>query len=125
MSVPVSLDGLREAVARFGSSPYVVTVDEGGAPHVVSVSVGWDGDRLASPVGAGTAANAAVRSRVTLLWPPYEPGGYSLIVDGAAAAAGGRLQITPTKAILHRQAQPGPGLGADASGSECIPLLRT
>ena len=28
-------------------------------------------------------ANAAERSdAVTLLWPPFEPGGYSLIVDG-------------------------------------------
>lgn len=125
MSLPVSLDGLREEVARFGATPYVVTVGEGGAPHVVSVSAGWDGDRLASPVGAGTAANAATRSQVTLLWLPYEPGGYSLIVDGAAEVDGGVLRVAPTKAVLHRQAQAGLEPGAEASGSECISLLRT
>jgi hypothetical protein len=107
MSQPVSLDGLRDEVARFGPAPYVVTVGDDGAPHAVSVSAGWDGDLLTASVGARTAANAAVRPRVSLLWSPYEPGGYSLIVDGAAEVDGEQLRVAPSKAVLHRPAGAG------------------
>jgi hypothetical protein len=124
MSVPVSLDGLRQEVAQFGSAPYVVTVGDDGAPHAVSVSAGWNGDRLASPVGARTAANAAARSHVTLLWPPHEPGGYSLIVDGAAEVDGGQLLVAPARAVLHRPAAPGFEPASPSCGSDCKPILR-
>jgi hypothetical protein len=61
---------------------------------------------------------------VSLLWPPNEPGGYSLIVDGAAAPSDdGRIAVTPTRAVLHR-----PAAGSDASspgcGADCVPILR-
>jgi hypothetical protein len=123
MSLPVSLDGLREEVARFGAAPYVVTVGEDGAPHAVSVSAAWDGDLLTASVGARTAANAAARPRVSLLWPPYEPGGYSLIVDGAAELDGERLRVAPSKAVLHRPARAGFEPASPSCGSDCKPLL--
>ena len=90
----------------------------------VSVSAGWDGDRLASSVGARTAANAAARSQVTLLWPPYEPGGYSLIVDGAAEVEDARLLVAPARAVLHRAAAPGFEPASPSCGSDCKPILR-
>ncbi|CNJ23011.1 Hypothetical protein ERS075342_09653 [Mycobacterium tuberculosis] len=47
-----------------------------------------------------------------MLWPPREPGGYSLIVDGRAQASDAsdaneetaRLEVVPTRALLHREA---------------------
>ena len=42
MSIKVPLDGLREAVARHGHTPYLLTTSEDGRPHAVSVAVRWD-----------------------------------------------------------------------------------
>ena len=46
---------------------------------------------------------------MTLLWPPPQPGGYSLIVDGTAEVTDAddetaRLGVVPTRALLHREA---------------------
>ena len=40
------LEGLREQTSRFGEAAYVITVTADGRPHAVSVTVGWDDDRL-------------------------------------------------------------------------------
>jgi len=118
MSVAVSLDRLREEVARFGASPFLLTVTGDGRPHAVSVAVVWQGDALEAGAGSRTVANVAERPGVTLLWPAVEPGGYSLIVDGVARAAepGDRLSVQPAKAVLHRRRQDGPG-------SDCVGVL--
>ena len=60
----------------------------------------------------GTRENLAHRSDVTLLWPPPEPGGYSLIVDGRAEVSDAdtdsvHCEVVPTRALLHRDAEPG------------------
>jgi hypothetical protein len=124
VSTPVGLDRLREEVARFGLSPYVITVEEDGRPHAVAAGVGWSGDELTAQVGARTAANAADRPLVSLLWPPSEPGGYSLIVDGAAEIDGDRLLFAPSKAVLHRAKVGGPPPELGACGSDCVPVLK-
>ena len=36
----------------------------------------------------GRAATPQVHPEVSLLWPPFEPGGYSLISDGVARDLG-------------------------------------
>ncbi len=107
MSVAVSLEELAEQVASFGSWPYVVTVSSDGRPHAVSVELAWDGAAFHGTAGRGTLANAAARpDAVTLLWPPFEPGGYSLIVDGTATVADGAFILTPATAVLHRTGPP-------------------
>lgn len=127
MSVPVSLDRLREEMARFGSTPYLLTVTSDQRSHAVSVHVDWDGEGddagLVAETGRGTAANAAARPVVTLLWPPYEPGGYSLIVDGTAET-GERVKVRPQKAVLHRTASAPDGsvVPEGACGNDCVPL---
>ena len=125
MSIPVPLDGLRAALAERGGYAYLLTVADDARPHAVHTPVGWAGDVLVADVGKRTAANAAARPSVSLLYPVRVEGDYSLIVDGIATVAahedGQRLLITPTKAVLHRPAvAPDP---ASACGADCVPLL--
>jgi hypothetical protein len=125
MSIAVSLEGLRAALAERAPGAYFLTVTDDGRPHAVHVAVTWSGAALATEVGKRTAANAAARPAVSLIFPVRAADDYSLIVDGTAAVqAGGdgrRLLVTPTKAVLHRPAaMPNP----EASCSDdCVPLL--
>ena len=50
MSIAVSLEQLRDEVARRGDASFVVTTGDDG-PHVVSVRVAWDGDDLVGGAG--------------------------------------------------------------------------
>lgn len=122
MSVPVSLHDLREQAGRFGPVVFLLTTSPDGRPHAVTVDLRWtDGGRLAMGAGRRTVANVAARPAVSLLWPPVEPGGYTLIVDGEAAGSDDGVTVTPTKGVLHRPAtaatEPSPGCTAD-----CVPL---
>ncbi len=94
-------------------------------PHAVHVAVRWEGDALVTDVGARSAANAAARPMVALLYAERAAGDYSLIVDGHAVVVtdktAPRLLITPTKAVLHRPAAaPDP---VSACTADCVPLL--
>ena len=109
MSIPVPLEGLRAEIDRAAASPYLVTVSADGRPHCVSVAVGWEGGRLVADAGNTTVVNATSRPLVSLVWPPGEPGGHSLIVDASASAGAGparRVVLTPTSAVLHRTVPP-------------------
>jgi hypothetical protein len=123
VSVAVSLERLREEIEVFGNSAYALTTGAEGRPHAVLATVGWSGERLELPAGGRTAANAGERPCVSLLWPPAEAGGYSLIVDGNAEVADGRLLVEPTKAVLHRPSAPGSGPAANGCGSDCVPVV--
>jgi hypothetical protein len=125
MSIPVELERLRDETSRFALAPYLLTVGDDAHPHAVAVAAAWEGDALAMAVGRRSASNARARPRVSLLWPPSEPGGYSLIVDGLAAAAGGtgRIAVTPTRAVLHRPAA-APGAAKPGCSADCVPILR-
>jgi hypothetical protein len=122
VSVEVTLDRLREECERRGSHAFVLTVSDGGRPHVTATTVRWEADELVVSVGSRTARNATERPDVALLWPVADADGFSLIVDGSSGASpegGGRLAIRPTKAVLHRS-RPGPD---GASSSDCETLL--
>lgn len=92
---------------------YLITVDDDYRAHTVTVEpVLHDSTVLdVGLIGGGSRTNLARRSDVTLVWPPAEPGGYSLIVDGRAtlsdvadAADAVRCEVVPTRALLHRNA---------------------
>ena len=125
MSIPVALERLENETRRFALAPYLLTVSEDARPHAVAVAVSWEGAALAMDVGKRTARNAAAHPQVSLLWPPNESGGYSLIVDGTAVTAsdGTRIAVTPISAVLHR-----PAATADAAkpgcSADCVPILR-
>ena len=127
MSIPVSLEKLRDASEERGASAYVLTVSDDGRPHAVHVAVRWEGAVLAAEVGRRSGTNAQARPGVSLLFPVRSEGDYSLIVDGTAVLetteSGQRLVVTPTKAVLHRPAAvPDPTSSCTA---DCVPLLST
>jgi hypothetical protein len=116
MSVPVALDQLHAALDEFGTVAYLLSAGGDGRPRCVSVALSWSGDQLMASVGKRTGANIGIQPLVSLLWPPVEPGGYSLIVDGSAAVTaeadggGAIITITPSNGVRHRNAEP-PTLG--------------
>lgn len=121
MSVKVDLDTLADAVADY-SFAYLVTVGDDYRAHTVAVDpVLTDGVLDIGSVGNTTRRNATAHPDVTLVWPPREAGGYSLIIDGCAAAGDGGLRVTPTGAVLHRPAVPGTST-ASGCGDDCVPL---
>jgi hypothetical protein len=127
MSIPVEVEALPETIARYGPATFLLTTSDDGRPHATHVVVEVDGPRLRCPLGRRTARNGTAQPLVSFLWPPDEPGGYSLIVDGEIAvepAVGdgdARGVITATKAVLHR---PAPVEGAEeaACGSDCLKI---
>lgn len=128
MSVPVETAALADALARYGDSAFLLTTSERGGPHAVAVRLSWDGKTLTTRAGKTSRSNMALRSDVTLLWPPVDEDEYSLIVDGAATVGGAGagesadgVSVTPLRAVLHRN----PARTAqDEPGSECVTVLR-
>jgi len=124
VSVPIGLDRLRQELGSYRMAPYLVTVNDDGRPHAVAIAVGWDGGALVTRAGSRSLANLVRRPQVTLLWPPSEPDGYSLIVDGMASTispADDRVTVEPVSAVLHRLAPPVPG---QPVRSDCVSVLR-
>lgn len=107
MSVKVDLDQLAGALADY-SFAYLVTVDNGYHAHTVAVEpVFSDGVLDVGSVGGSTRRNVIAHGDVTLVWPPSDRGGYSLIVDGRGLPGNDALTVVPNRAVLHRKAQPG------------------
>lgn len=119
MSVPVPVEELGEAVGRFGAATFLLTTGDDLRPHATSVRVEMVGEQLRCGLGRRTARNATERPKISLLWPPTEPGGYSLIVDGDIAVSGTPGEdavglVTVSNAVQHRP--------AEAGGSDCRPV---
>jgi hypothetical protein len=110
MSVPVALDQLPAALEEFGMVAYLLSAGSDGRPRCVSVALSWSSDKLVAGVGKRTGHNIGAQPLVSLLWPPVEPGGFSLIVDGSAAVTGETegggavITITPSGGVRHRNA---------------------
>ena len=105
----VDLKALADALVDYPYA-YLITVDDEYRVHTVTVEPRLREATLdVGLIGGRTRNNLAQRPDVTLLWPPAEPGGYSLIVDGSAevtdaGAETARLTVIPTRALLHRDA---------------------
>lgn len=116
MSMKVELGELEARIGGFGFA-YLVTVADEGPAHVLAVMPEvTDAGLLVGGIGKHSVGNATARPGVTLVWPPVEDGGYSLIVDGTATVGDSELTVIPTKAILHR---PAPGADGKRVGSDC------
>ena len=108
MSIPVEVEALPETVARYGPKTFLLTTGADGRPHATHVLVEIDGAILRCGIGRRTARNATEQPLVSFLWPPTEPGGHTLIVDGEMLIERADDEpvgvITATKAVLHRSA---------------------
>ncbi|MCV7021953.1 pyridoxamine 5'-phosphate oxidase family protein [Mycolicibacterium novocastrense] len=122
MSVKVDLDRLTDVLADFGFA-YLISVGDDYRAHTVAVDpVLRDGRFDVGTVGRHTRENTDRHGDVTIVWPPSEPGGYSLIVDGQAHRAGEALSVQPSRAVLHRKATPeSPSTSPDCL-HDCVPL---
>lgn len=124
MSVRVDLDRLDAVLADY-TYAYLVTVGGDQRAHVVSVTpVLTDGSLAVGPAGGTTRRNLAGHADVTLLWPPADPAGYSLIVDGAGTLDGDDVVVAPHRAVLHRRAATGGARTGDCA-NDCVPIERT
>ena len=95
MSVKVELGELAGTLADFDVA-YLVTVSDEGRAHVLSVFADPTADGLVvEGVGRHTQANAVVHPDVTLVFPPREAGGYTLLVDGRASVDDTTVTVVP------------------------------
>jgi hypothetical protein len=127
MSIRVELDELNAVAVRQAPFAYLLTVSDDGRAHAVAITPRIhasgagastaDGGSITCDAGRRSCANARSRPNVSLLWPPAEPGDYSLIVDGTATVDGSTVQIVPERAVRHRPAPEG--------GSDCAPVVVT
>jgi hypothetical protein len=101
MSVLVDLADLPQRLTEFGRG-YLLTTREGLVKAVSVRAVAEDGTLLVATPGRGSVANVAANPSVTLLFPPTEDPGMSLLVDGTAATEGDDVRVTPTGAVLHK-----------------------
>jgi hypothetical protein len=114
MSIPVSLDELRDVAARQAPFAYLLTVTDDATAHAVAVKVSIDDGVVSCDAGKGSCANASARPNVSLLWPPATANDYSLIVDGRASVEGSTVRVVPSRAVRHR---PAPG-----GGNDCVTI---
>ena len=125
MSVRVDLDELAAHVATYGLA-YLLTVTDDQRAHAVAVHPSVSDDGVAvDGIGGRTLANLDARPDVSLVWPPVEEGGYTLIVDGRATTTERGVAIAPRHAVLHRPADHAPdGRPSDTTscGNDCVPL---
>jgi hypothetical protein len=124
MSIVVDLDQLAERLAEHGPG-YLLSAGPDGRVKAVTVEPVLDGEVLRVPGGSrGTARNLEHSPAVTVLFPPSQPRGYSLIVDGTATATADGFDVVPEHAVLHRPADhAGPAAAGDsACGHDCSPL---
>lgn len=110
----------RRAAER--SFAYLITVTPHGGIHtsVVHPTVEAAAIRVTG-VSDRVRRNAGAHPQVSLVWPPTDAEGHSLIVDGTAHVDA-ELKVAPARAVLHRPAT-GPQPSSDGSCvQDCIDL---
>lgn len=136
MSVKVDLTELAGQLDSYGFA-YLMTVSDELRAHVVAVRpVLAEGRLEVEGLGRGTRGNLVARPNISLVWPPPEPGGYSLIVDGVAEVTEAGAVVVPGHAVLHRPADHAGGqadqsdagaagagvTGTTGCGNDCVPI---
>jgi hypothetical protein len=101
VSIPVDVADLPSTLEGFGTG-YLLTTADGRVKVVAVDPESVDGLLLVRGPGRGSTANIAANPAVTLVFPPTEPPGFTLLVDGTAEVVDGVARVTPTSAVLHR-----------------------
>jgi len=96
---------LAEAISHYGRAAYLLTVAKDG-PHTSHVTIGVRGSCIGCTVGASAAKNIAREPNVSLFWPPTEPGGYALIVNGTAASEQRQAGVTMAEITVTNRYAP-------------------
>ena len=102
MSIAVALEDLPGKLAEY-SWCYLVTSGE-ERPHLLAVKPSMVQAGLRCETGHSSRANVVRNPLVVLMFPPSQPDGMSLIVDGEGEVNGDGVVIRPTWAVLHRSA---------------------
>lgn len=121
MSIPVEPSQLEAELERFGYSAFLLTVSDDETSHVAHMTFRVENDSIYCPISKTAARNVENRPKGVVLWPPYEIGGYSMIIDALCIVEGEELRVTPTSGVLHRPAAPETPTDIDC-GSDCAPL---
>ena len=129
MSIPVKPEDLAGALADFDAG-YLLTVSDDGRVKVVTVEPSATATELViAGVSRGSARNIAGNPRVSVVFPPREHHGFTLIVDGTATVDDEAIRVVPEAAVLHRPAEhadgPLPAQDADSCGNDCRPVGHT
>ncbi len=105
MSVKVDVAELADKLRDYGFA-YLLTVTDGQRTRAVAVTPEVSGDvlRFTDGLGRGTRENLAARPDVTLLWPPADASGYTLIADGRVSVDDDVATFVAEHAVLHRPA---------------------
>ena len=131
MSQLVIADDVPARLEEYGTSAFLVTVGGDGSPKVVHVAVLWTAgafggslDGISSQLaagtfhcrpGGGTLRNLVQPGPVTLIFPPPEPGAYSMLIDGTGRVVDGGedtagvLEVSFGGGVLHRPVPVDPG----------------
>jgi hypothetical protein len=124
MSIEVQLPRLAETALGY-TFAYLVTVGPDKRAHVAAVTpVVHDDLVLVAEPGRTSTRNVAADSPVVLVWPPADPSGHTLIVDGVGETGADGLAVRPTRAVLHRPA-PRPATRAGGCDSDCVEVAFT
>ncbi|HEY6932409.1 MAG TPA: hypothetical protein VI452_03350 [Marmoricola sp.] len=126
MSIPVDPAELAGALADY-SFGYLLTVSTEGRVKAVTVEPTATATELViDAVSRGSARNIASNPQVSVVLPPRQHHGFTLIVDGSASVVGDTIRVAPQTAVLHRPAShadgPVPAASADACGNDCRPV---
>src|SRR5688572_20874903 len=123
MSIPVEVGDLGKALQDYGAG-YLLTASPTGAVKAVTVEPTLeDGVLVVAGPGRGSLGNIGANPAVTLLFPPPEQRGYTLLVDGTAEPDGDDVRVTASGAVLHRPAAHADGPPApDGCGHDCRPV---
>ncbi len=123
MSIVVDVTKLAETLRDFGSG-YLLTVSPEGRVKVITVDPVVEGASLrVSGPSRGSATNLATNPTVTVVFPPREPRGYTLIVDGTAVPEGDDFAVAAQAAVLRRPAAHADGPPPpDGCGHDCVPV---
>lgn len=111
MSHAVSPQDLHATALPYGNTPFLLYVGSSGTARVnhVAVQLSEGSDQvIVTGIGRGVAKTLTPDLVLSLLWPPYDQDGFSLIADGTGTMDGegdaARLILTISAAVLHRPA---------------------
>lgn len=123
MSIRVETSDLAKALGDFDAG-YLLTVSGQGRVKAVTVEPTVTSTELViTPLSRGSADNIAENPQVTLIFPPREPHGFTLIVDGEATVTDDAIHVSAAAAVLHRPASHADGpVPHEGCGQDCHPV---